>query len=65
MADVGGARGIMERAGLEALLEVATGRTLSGGHLRAGRADPGRGMLLLGLCEPVDDLEQENCFVKT
>lgn len=59
MADVGGARGIMDKAGLEALLEVATGRTLSGGHFRAGRADPGRGMLLFGLWEPVDDLKKK------
>lgn len=58
MLVVGGARGIMERAGLVARLEPAIGRTLSGGHLRAGSAEPGRGMLLV-LWEPVDDLKQK------
>lgn len=43
---MGGPRGIMERAGLVARLEPAIGRILSGGHLRDGRAEPGRGMLL-------------------
>lgn len=46
----------MDRAGLEARLPevAATGRTLSGGHLRVGRADPGNGMLLPPLFGPFD-----------
>lgn len=43
---MGGARGIIERAGLVALLDPAMGRTLSGGHFLAGRTEPGKGMLL-------------------
>lgn len=53
----GGARGIMDRAGLELLLELATGLTLSGGHLRAGMADPGNGMLLPPLWGMAEDLK--------
>lgn len=56
----GGPRGIIERAGLDDLLDPATGRTLSGGHFRAGRADPGRGMLLPPLCGMEDDLKRRN-----
>lgn len=49
-----GPLGIIERAGLEALLELAIGLTLSGGHRLVGSADPGRGMLLPPLWGPAD-----------
>lgn len=45
-----------------ALEEPATGRTLSGGHLRAGRALPGNGIELVAppLWGIAEDLRTEN-----
>lgn len=57
---VGGALGIIDNAGLVLLELLATGRTLSGGHLRAGREDPGSGMLLPPLWTIADDLKKIN-----
>lgn len=59
---VGGPRGIIDKAGLEARLDPATGRTLSGGHLLDGKADPGIGMLDPPLCGIADlKIKQTKC----